>query len=604
MLFNLKVFQAGRGGRHLTRIRKLPTRAFWGYSRRKPPVTCRALAFALLTATSGASGQVVAPSRVTPTTLAPPSGPSGAIVVTSPEGLTAPANASKLFLTIGNVTVEGGFPELAADTAAITAKIQGRRISVAEIFAAANAIEQAYAARGYVLVRVAVPPQQLKNGGSLRLVVIDGFIEGVDLKGIPEKQRALVQARLASLIGKRPVTLAEIERRLLLASDIPGLSLSSTITRGTAPGATLLVLEGTWNAAVGTLGVDNRLPTSLGDWELNGALAVNSPLGYGEQIYGAASSGWDLGKVFNATTPMQLLGAGIVAPIGVDGWKINPEYTNSVTRPAPTPWAPADVGYYQRFDLRASYPLILSRAQTLTFQATYEWAQEHLSPIGFDTDLYDDQYNVARLQLEDHLRLPYGLLAGTLVFSQGLGGRGETQAALTGVPLSQQGAFPTFSKLGLDATWTQPLPYDLQGVLIGQAQTSFGHPLFIAEQFSLDGPQAASAYPLGTFSVDEGATLRGEIQRPFAFGWTQWRGTVAPYVFGAASQGWIDDPTAVQPGHISAESFGVGVRLGADATAAILPLGSTFSIELARGFSNVVGEGQVYRCNVAFAVKF
>ena len=159
---------------------------------------------------------------------------------------------------------------------------------------------------------------------------------------------------------------------------------------------------------------------------------------------------------------MQLLGAGIVLPIGVDGWKINPEYTNSVTRPAPTPWAPADVGYYQRFDLRASYPLILSRAQALTFQATYEWAQEHLSPIGFDTDLYDDQYNVARLQLEDHLRLPYGLLAGALVFSQGLGGRGETQAALTGVPLSQQGAFPTFSKLGLDATWTQPLPYDFR----------------------------------------------------------------------------------------------------------------------------------------------
>lgn len=275
-----------------------------------------------------------------------------------------------------------------------------------------------------------------------------------------------------------------------------------------------------------------------------------------------------------------------------------------MTRPAPTPWAPADVGYYQRFDLRASYPLILTRAQALTFQATYEWAQEHLSPIGFNTDIYDDQYNVARLQLEDHLKLPYGLLAGILVFSQGLGGRGETQAALTGVPLSQQGAFPTFSKLGLDATWTQPLPYDLQGALIAQAQTSFGHPLFIAEQFSLDGSQAASAYPLGTFSVDEGATLRGEIQRPYAVGSTQGRATIAPYVFAAASQGWIDDPTAVQAGHIGAESFGVGLRLGADAATTILPLGSTFSIELARGFSSVAGEGQVYRANVSFAVKF
>jgi len=299
---------------------------------------------------------------------------------------------------------------------------------------------------------------------------------------------------------------------------------------------------------------------------------------------------------------MQLLGAGFVLPIGVDGFKINPEYTNSVTRPAPTLGAPADVGYYQRFDLRASYPLILTRAQALTFQATYEWAQEHLVPIGFDTDLYDDQYNVARLQLEDHLRLPYGLLAGALVFSQGLGGRGETQAALTRVPLSQQGAFPTFSKLGLDATWTQPLPYDFQGALIGQAQTSFGHPLFVAEQFSLDGAQGASAYPLGTFSVDEGATLRGEVQRPFAVALTLGRVTVAPYVFAVAAGGKVDQPTAVQQGWISAESFGLGLRFGADA--ANFPVGATFAVELARGYSNVPGEGQIYRGNVAFAVKF
>src|SRR5271157_1158725 len=557
---------------------------------------------AVSTAPDVSQGQVVSPSQVTPTTLAPATRPSATIALTNPAGLAPPANASSLSVTVSNVSVSGGFPELEAETSAITARIRGKRVSVADIFAAANAIEQAYAARGYVLVRVAVPPQKLQNGGTLRLVVIDGFIEGVDAKGVPEKQRALVQARLASLIGERHVTLSEIERRLLLASDIPGLSLSSTITRGTAPGGTLLVLEATWNPVAGTLGVDNRLPSSLGNWELNGALAVNSPLGFGEQIYGAASTGYDLGKVFDATTPMQLLGAGAVLPIGVDGLKINPEYPTSVTRPAPFPGTPPDVGYYQRFDLRASYPLILTRAQTLTVEGTYEWAQERLVPIGFDTDLYDDQYNVARLQFEDHLRLPYGLLAATVIFSQGLGGRGETEAALTGIPLSQQGASPTFSKLGLDATWTQPLPYDFQGALIAQAQTSFGHPLFIAEQFSLDGPQAASAYPLGTFSVDEGATIRGEIQRPIAVGWTQGRATISPYVFAAASGGKIDEPTAVQQGWISAESFGLGLRVGADA--AIFPVGATFAVELARGLSNVPGEGQVYRGNVAFAVKF
>lgn len=420
-----------------------------GSARRLPPKKGPAIAvaaIALSMATGLANGQAVAPSRVTPSTLAPPAGPAGAITVTSPAGLTPPQNASNLSVAISNVTVEGGFPELEAETEAVTAKLRGRRVTVAEIFAAANAIEQAYAARGYVLVRVAVPPQQLKNGGPLRLVVVDGFVESVDVKGVPERQRALVQARLASLIGKRHVTLAEIERRLILASDIPGLVLSSTIARGTAPGGTLLVLEATWSPIAGTFGFDNRLPPSLGNWELNGALAVNSPLGYGEQLYGAASTGYNLGKVFDATTPMQLLGVGAVLPLGVDGLKINPEYTNSVTRPAPVPGAPPDVGYYQRFDLRASYPLILTRAQALTFQATYEWAQEHLSPIGFDTDIYDDQYNVARLQLEDHLRLPYGLLAGDTCLLPGTGrtrrdpGRFDKRPALParGIPDLQQ----------------------------------------------------------------------------------------------------------------------------------------------------------------------
>jgi len=100
--------------------------------------------------------------------------------LTNPAGLAAPANASSLSVAVSNVAVSGGFPELEAETSAIIEKIRGRRVSVADIFVAANAIEQAYAARGYVLVRVAVPPQKLQNGGTLRLVVLDGFIEGVD----------------------------------------------------------------------------------------------------------------------------------------------------------------------------------------------------------------------------------------------------------------------------------------------------------------------------------------------------------------------------------------------------------------------------------------
>jgi hemolysin activation/secretion protein len=235
-------------------------------------------------------------------------------------------------------------------------------------------------------------------------------------------------------------------------------------------------------------------------------------------------------------------------------------------------------------------------------QATLEWAQESLAATGFGSDLYRDRYGVMRLQAEDRYRFPIGAIAdATLVYSQGLGGRSEADALATGIPLSQQGASPNFSKLVLNARWTQFLPESLQGVLIASAQTSFGKPLFIAEQFGLDGLTAASGYPIGAFTVDQGATLRGELIRPIQL-FAPASITIAPYVFAEGGAGEIFDQTVLQQARINAGSFGVGVRTGLDAAG--LPFNGTFTIELARGYSNVPGEQQVYRCNFSIGLNF
>ncbi len=553
-------------------------------------------------ASAVANSQVVSPSQVTPHSLRPASAPEGTISIVTAAGLTPPPNAANLSVTLSDVVVDGGFPELQDKTAALMAPIRGKHVTVADIYVAANALEQAYAAEGYILARVVVPPQKLNNGGVLRLVVVDGFIEAVDVKGVAQSQQALVAARLASLVGRRHVKIADIERRLLLAAQVPGITISSTLSRGATPGGALLVLEGTYNAVSGAFGFDNYLPNSLGRSELNGSIALNSVLGFGEQLYGSATTGYNIGQAFSGASPIQVLGGGFSLPIGVDGLTINPEYTNSITRPLPEAGTPVSSGYFQRFDLRLGYPVILTRAQILTVQAAYEWDDEYLVPLGFGSDLYWDNYSVARLQAEDRLQLPIGALADViLAYSQGLGGREAPQTAAA-VPLSQQGASPTFSKLALNARWSQPLPAEFQATLIGRAQTSFGKPLFIAEQFLLDGPNALSGFPLGTFSVDEGATLRGELSRPFPIAFPAVQATVAPYVFAAGGRGRIDDPTAAQQAIVDAGSLGVGFHTGAGVTGT--PYGGSFSVELARFFSNVVGEGQGYRGNVTFSVSF
>jgi hemolysin activation/secretion protein len=126
--------------------------------------------------------------------------------------------------------------------------------------------------------------------------------------------------------------------------------------------------------------------------------------------------------------------------------------------------------------------------------------------------------------------------------------------------------------------------------------------LFLAEQFSLDGADALSAFPSGAFSVDQGATLRGELIHPFSVAISGTAATLAPYLFGAVGRGFIEEPTAVEQSSVDAGSFGIGLRTGAAVAGA--PYGASLSVEFARALSNVANERQGYRGNIAFALKF
>ena len=219
-----------------------------------------ALAAAILVAHPFAawSQVVVAPSQVTPQNLRPPpTNAPGGLTVSGAEGLQAPAGAERLNVVVRRFAIEGGFSELEDETRALAQPLEGRRITVAQIYEFANALEQTYARAGYVLVRVTVPPQKLTDRRDVRIVVVDGFIEKVQVDNVAERVRALVAARTASLVGRRHVTLAEIERSLLIAGDVPGLRLKSTLARGETLGGALLVLEGTEQLAT-AIGHDRR----------------------------------------------------------------------------------------------------------------------------------------------------------------------------------------------------------------------------------------------------------------------------------------------------------------------------------------------------------
>jgi hemolysin activation/secretion protein len=445
---------------------------------------------------------VVAPSHVTPQSLRPaPTNAPGGLRVSGAEAVQAPAGAERLNVLVRRFAIEGGFSELENETRVLAQPLEGRRITVAQIYEFANALEEAYARAGYVLARVTVPPQKLTDRRDVRIVVVDGFIEKVEVDNVAERVRALVAARSASLVGRRHIKLAEIERSLLVAGDVPGLRLKSTLARGETQGGAVLVLEGTEQLATGSVTIDDHLPTSLGAWSYAAGIELNSPFGLGEQFYGSAIESADIATPdFNS--PLRVLGAGMVIPLGLGGWTLNPEYTNSRSEPIVGVGGLANIGTFQRFALRTSYSLIRTRSQVLTLTGAFERILQDVALPAFGTDLNRDRYNALRVGAAYDSGLPLlgETLQATAVFSRGLGGRDGADAAASGIPLSRLGASPFFAKGDVNARIVQPLPQSFQFDLIGQAQTSFGQPLMQPEQFQLDGPLAVSGYPIGTLN--------------------------------------------------------------------------------------------------------
>ncbi|MBV9826858.1 MAG: ShlB/FhaC/HecB family hemolysin secretion/activation protein [Alphaproteobacteria bacterium] len=541
-----------------------------------------------------AHAQQVAPSRVTPETLQPQA-PAAPPQIALPEavGLSPPPNADKLSVTLGGYDVKGTFPGFEQKTQEILAPLAAGRVTVARIYDIANDLERAYADAGYFLARVLIPPQQLGDGGTVRLTIIDGVISRIDVNEIPERQRDAVMLRLAPLVGRPQLMLSEIERRLLLVSDIPGLQVKSTLSPGEGTGTTLVVLQGTQTYASGTFGVDNRLPSSLGTASLNASASLNSVLGLGEQAYASILTSPEM-----FPPRLRVLGGGVLLPLGDDGFTVNPEYTNSIARPIAPAGVPATQGDFQRFAVRGTYPMIRGREENLSFQASIEYLTEDLVPIGFATKLYSDGYEAARLRaiysFSPWKNTPVQL---TGVLSQGLSGRDATAA----IPLSRLGASPTFTAAYFEGNASFPLPESLLLSLTGRAQSSFGSPLMLSEQFSLDGSNALSAFAQGTFSVDQGTTLRIELARPFALPIFGQSFLMSPYVFGAGGWGELVMPTAVERRDIVGGSFGVGIR--SDTGIAGIA-GASIGAEFARKISDIPAYRGGYRANLSLNLRF
>lgn len=499
-------------------------------------------------------------SEVTPPTFEPsPQRLTGSVVFSGQPGLDAPDGAELLSVQISGVNIEGELPGMEAEGAAVTERLTGGPVLVSQIFEEATALEAAYVEAGFVLARVVLPAQQLNDGDVLQLLVVDGFVESIDTTAVPEELRGRLQTLTDALVGRRGLQRSELERRILLAGDTYGIALGSALRTGNTPGGTVIILDARYRQITGFVGFDNLQTDALGTYSVNTGLELNGYLGLGETIYFRGSFNPD--GVFDNTPRNRTFALGAVFPVGNDGLSLGVEHTNSATTPEdPTAFTTST---FERWSLRAFYPLVRSRDVNVTLRGSLDLQEDKLDIINGAIPVYRDQTSVLRFSSDAAWFLDSGSIlnvGGTL--SRGLdafGARTAADAATTTTPLSQQGADAEFTKLEVSAGFRRALGETMAMKLNARGQLSFGDPMLISEQFSIAGFDAVSAFDSGTLSGDKGWMLRGELSHTIGSQIGQIPVEFSPYVFASAGAVHREAPGFGEASNVNATAFGLGM---------------------------------------------
>ncbi len=487
-----------------------------------------------------------------------------------------PTGAAKLSFVLTGFDIEGEFEELVAVRRELAAPLIGKRIKVAQVFEFATKLQEAYIRAGYILVRVVVSPQELSRKARAKLQVIDGFIERVDVSALPEAVRGRVSAVLAPLVGKHHLTQGELQRRLLIAGETPGLEQQSTLAAGTEVGGSILILTGRYRPVSANLYGDDAMPVTLGTWQVASLLALNNIFGAGEQV-AVNATGYPDRDFFTRFPTRRFLGASLALPLGIEGLKLSVTATDGRTTPRVDPTV-ATQGLFDQLRTQLAFDAVKSRDFELTFSAHFDATEERINSLVFTPpiSLSLDRVRVAREAVDGIWR---NRETGTTIsfgatVSQGLPifGARTTAGATPLLPLSRQGADAVFMKADGRLEATQSLPGDFVAAINAFAQTAFNRPLLTSEQFNLAGVKMLSGFPAGTLPADSAWVVRGELQRPISAPLA----SLVPYLFGATGERIFHEPTILELGTVHASNVGGGLRLFLPRAADFFPGGLAF----------------------------
>jgi hemolysin activation/secretion protein len=434
--------------------------------------------------------------------LTPPAAP----LVIQPGGVGAPPpGAADIQVQVAAIEVDGVTAYQPGVLDPLWRGLVGRKVALSELFAAAQRIEARYRADGYVLARAVVPQQSVADG-RFRILVVEGYVSQVKISGDAGGAAPLVRRYLEKITLRRPARLQDLERYLLLANDIPGVSVRAVLTADPdQPGAADLVAEAHYRPAEGYVTLNNRGSVFAGPVTGTIGAAIDDLGPTGARISGT---------YFTTFNDEQQLGEiDVETRVGDEGGRVRVWASDSPSTPGSI-FKPLDLNSISTvYGIQVDEPVLRSRRLNLTLHGDFEATEDTTRSLG--TLLSRDVQRILRFGVEGDARDAWGgRTTWDITGHQGLSGLGASQDG-DAIPQSRLGGRADFFKVTVIASRVQPLfdagPNSL-ALQVSAAGQYAANRLLSSEQLHIGGEEFGRGYNPSQVSGDDGLGVDAELQ--------------------------------------------------------------------------------------------
>ena len=437
-------------------------------------------------------------------------------------GLVVPSGSENITFNFTGIDIENEIEEMVEFRENLFNSKMLKTITLEDFYNLLIALEQLYVLNGYFLTRFIVPPQTIEPNSMIQAIVFPGKIESVDYSQLDKRITKPIKNYFNKLVGIKGLEYQIIEKSIIKSRELPGVELETTIKAGKEPGTSSLQLNAEHELVSGYFTYSNGLSETAGKDQFTSYFSLNSPFGYGENIYAAYIADprnnvhvpIDHEDIIYRTEFREAYLVGGKIPVLSSDFSLFGAVNESYSQPDGLDKR----GEFKQINVGVEYQLkntrLVKNNLSLDWQEIKERDYSTLSFITEDT-FYDEynafelKYTTTNLSFLDSLSLKgsSSLKFGTPIFTN------TTSDTKT---LSRVGSTLNFIKWNSDINLNKPIlrDYSLNARLVFQKLIS-DRGLINSEQINITGPGQMSGFESGNLSGDQGFFIRTELSRAF-----------------------------------------------------------------------------------------